>query len=64
MIEILIATAVTCADVSEMVDRIRANNTVDSETKQELVEMYEVDFTEVLDLECDFETQKTTEGTV
>ena len=64
MIEILIATAVTCADVSEMVDRIRANNTVDSETKQELVEMYEVDFTEVLDLECDFGTQKTTEGTV
>jgi len=64
MIEILIATAVTCADVSELVDRIRANNTVDSETKQELVEMYEVDFTKVLDLECDFETQKTTEGTV
>ena len=64
MIEILIATAVTCADVSEMVDRIRRNNTVDSETKQELVEMYEVHFTEVMDLECNFETKKTTEGTV
>jgi len=64
MIEILIATAVTCADVSEMVDRIRRNNTVDSETKQELVEMYEVHFTEVMDLECNFETQKPTEGTV
>ena len=47
-----------------MVDRIRRNNTVDSETKQELVEMYEVHFTEVMDLECNFETQKPTEGTV
>ena len=64
MIPLLLATALVCADVSEMVDRIRRNNTVDSETKQELVEMYEVHFTEVMDLECNFETQKPTEGTV
>ena len=51
--EFLIATAVmTCTDVSEMIDRVNMNRTISAFHKQEVVEMYQVHFTEALDLEC------------
>ena len=52
MIPILIATSLTCADISEMVDRVRRNTTVDSATKQEIVEIYQVHLLEATGLEC------------
>ena len=55
MIPILIATSITCADVSEMVDRTKVNNSVDSQTKQEIVEIYQIDFTNALGLECNWD---------
>jgi hypothetical protein len=55
--EFLLATALTCADVSEMVDRVKVNNTVNSETKQEIVEMYQVHFTEAVGLECTWDAK-------
>ncbi len=55
MIPILIATSITCADVSEMVDRAKVNNSVDSQTKQEIVEIYQIDFTKALGLECNWD---------
>ena len=55
MIPILIATSITCADVSEMVDRTKVNNSVDSQTKQEIVEIYQIDFTKALGLECNWD---------
>ena len=50
--EFLIATALTCADVSEMIDRVNVNNSVNAQTKQEIVEIYQIDFTEAVGLEC------------
>ena len=50
--EFLIATALTCADVSEMIDRVNVNNSVNAQTKQEIVEIYQIDLTEVVGLEC------------
>ena len=55
MIPILIATSITCADVSEMVNRTKVNNSVDSQTKQEIVEIYQIDFTKALGLECNWD---------
>jgi hypothetical protein len=57
MIPILIATSLTCADVSEMVDRVRKNTTVDSATKQEIVEIYQVHLLEATGLECDWDAK-------
>tara|TARA_Y100001970_G_scaffold293170_1_gene438291 strand:- start:2984 stop:3163 length:180 start_codon:yes stop_codon:yes gene_type:complete len=57
MIPILIATSLTCADVSEMVDRVRKNTTVDAATKQEIVEIYQVHLLEATGLECDWDAK-------
>ena len=50
--EFLIATALTCADVSEMVDRIERNNTVSGAAKQEIVDIYKIHLVEATGLEC------------
>ena len=55
MIPILIATSITCADVSEMVDRAKVNDSVNSQIKQEIVEIYQIDFTKALGLECNWD---------
>jgi len=55
--EFLIATALTCADVSEMVDRVNVNNSVNAQTKQEIVEIYQIDLTEVVGLECTWDAK-------
>ncbi len=57
MIPILIATSLTCADISEMVDRVRRNTTVDTATKQEIVEIYQVHLLEATGLECDWDAK-------
>ena len=56
--EFLIATAVmTCTDVSDMIDRVNMNRTISSMHKQEVVEMYQIHFTEALDLECNWDAK-------
>ena len=57
MIPILIATSLTCADISEMVDSVRRNTTVDTATKQEIVEIYQVHLLEATGLECDWDAK-------
>jgi|TARA_B100000214_G_scaffold318127_1_gene252289 hypothetical protein len=53
--EFLIATALTCADVSEMVDRIERNNTVSGAAKQEIVDIYKIHLVEATGLECNWD---------
>ena len=55
MIPILIATSLTCTDISEMVDRVSKNTTVNSDTKQEIVEIYQKHLTEASGLECNWD---------
>ena len=50
--EFLIAAALTCADVSRLVDRAEAKRDLSPETKQEIVEMYQIHLTEAVGLEC------------
>ena len=55
--EFLLATALTCADVSEMIDRVNVNNTVNAQIKQEIVEIYQIDLTEAVGLECTWDAK-------
>ena len=55
--EFLLAAAMTCADVSEMIDRVNVNNTVNAQTKQEIVEIYQIDLTEAVGLECTWDAK-------
>tara|TARA_B100000029_G_scaffold97055_1_gene87339 strand:+ start:1093 stop:1269 length:177 start_codon:yes stop_codon:yes gene_type:complete len=55
--EFLIAAALTCADLSEMIDRVRVNNTVNSEVKQEIVEMYQIHLADAVGLECTWDAK-------
>ncbi len=56
--EFLIATALTCADISRLVDRAQTYDAViSSETRQEIVEMYQVHLTEVVGLECTWDAK-------
>ena len=58
LMEFLLATALTCADVSEMIDRVNVNNTVNAQTKQEIVEIYQIDLTEAVGLECTWDAKE------
>ena len=53
--EFLIATALSCADISEMVDRINKNTTVSGAEKQEIVDIYKVQLVEATGLECNWD---------
>ncbi len=53
--DILLAAAFTCADISEMVDRVRVNNTVSSSQKDYIVEIYRKDLVEAIGIECDWD---------
>ncbi len=55
--DILIAAAFTCADVSEMVDKVRVNNTVSSSQKEYIIEIYRKDLVEVLNLQCNWDAK-------
>ena len=54
--DILIAAAAfSCADISEMVNRVRVNNTISSSQKEYVVDMYQVDLVEALGIECEWD---------
>ena len=55
--EFLIAAALTCADLSEMIDRVRVNNTVNSEVKKEIVEMYQIHLADAVGLESTWDAK-------
>jgi len=56
--EFLIATALTCADISRLVDRAQTYDaSISSETRQEIVEIYQIDLAEVVGLECTWDAK-------
>ena len=55
--EFLIAAALTCADVSKLVDRAQTERNLSAETRQEIVEMYQVHLTEAVGLECTWDAK-------
>ncbi|ADO98589.1 hypothetical protein PRSM4_206 [Prochlorococcus phage P-RSM4] len=58
MIPILIATAVTCADIQPLIERARIYEGIDEQSRQEIIEIYQVDFTNAVGLECDWDANE------
>ena len=58
MIPILIATAVTCADIQPLVERARTYDGIDEQSRQEIIEIYQVDFAKHVGLECDWDANE------
>ena len=58
MIPNLIATAsITCADISTLVDEARSHRDLTDIEKQEIVSMYQVNLTEAVGIECDWDAK-------
>ena len=55
--EFLIAAALTCADVSKLADRAQTERNLSTETRQEIVEIYQIDLTEAVGLECTWDAK-------
>tara|TARA_B100000131_G_scaffold212287_1_gene204132 strand:+ start:183 stop:359 length:177 start_codon:yes stop_codon:yes gene_type:complete len=55
MIPVLIATAVTCSDISEKIDRVNGKQDISSSTKAEIVEIYKTHLVEAIGLECNWD---------
>ena len=55
--EFLLAAALTCADVSRLVDLSQTERNLSVETRQEIVEMYQVHLTEAVGLECTWDAK-------
>ena len=55
--EFLLAAALTCADVSRLIDRAETKRDLSPETKQEIVEMYQIHLTEAVGLECTWDAK-------
>tara|TARA_B100000287_G_scaffold391404_1_gene403033 strand:- start:613 stop:789 length:177 start_codon:yes stop_codon:yes gene_type:complete len=52
MMPFLIATALTCAEVSEMIDRLNAKKNLSASIKADIVEVYKEYLVEAEGLDC------------
>jgi len=57
MIPILIATAIVCADISEMVDRVNAKHDLTLQEKEEIIAVYQIHLVEATGLECNWDAK-------
>ncbi len=55
MIPFLIATAITCSDISEKIDRVNAKQDLSPTSKAEIVEIYKTHLVESIGLECNWD---------
>jgi hypothetical protein len=55
MIPILIATAITCSDISEKIDRVNSKQDLSPAQKAEIVDVYKVYLVESVGLECNWD---------
>lgn len=57
MIPLLLATALVCADVSEMVDRVNAKKDLSPQQKEEIIAVYQIHLVEATGLVCDWDAK-------
>jgi len=55
MIPILIATAITCSDISEKIDRVNSKQDLSPVQKAEIVDIYKVHLVESVGLDCNWD---------
>jgi len=55
MIPFLVATAVTCSDISAKIDRVNARKDLSPSTRADIVEIYKTHLVEATGLECNWD---------
>ena len=55
LVGLLLATGMTCADVSERIQRVRNHEDLTPIQREEIIEIYSVHLTESLGLTCDWD---------
>jgi len=55
LIGILLAAGMTCADVSEKINRVRNHKDLTPQQREEVVEIYSVHLIKSLGMECDWD---------
>ena len=55
MIPILLATAVTCADIDELILRARNYPDIDEIARQDIIDLYQNDFAKSIGIECEWD---------
>jgi len=51
----MLASATTCSDISEKIERARNHPELSPEARAEVIDLYQNDLTEVLGLKCDWD---------
>ena len=57
LLGLLLASATTCSDISEKIERARNHKTLSPEAKAEVIELYKVHLAEAVGLECDWDAK-------
>tara|TARA_A100001035_G_scaffold76547_1_gene58966 strand:- start:2 stop:190 length:189 start_codon:yes stop_codon:yes gene_type:complete len=57
LLGIMLASATTCSDISEKVERARNHKQLSQEAKAEVIELYQIYLTEAVGLECDWDAK-------
>ena len=55
MIELLIATSITCADIEGLVARAKSYPDISEYQRQEIIRLYEVDLVRDIGLKCEWD---------
>jgi len=55
--EFLIATAITCSDISEKIDRVNGKYDLSASNKAEIVEIYKTHLVDAIGLDCTWDAK-------
>tara|TARA_B000000557_G_scaffold216765_1_gene183771 strand:- start:270 stop:458 length:189 start_codon:yes stop_codon:yes gene_type:complete len=57
LLGIMLASATTCSDISEKIERARNHKQLSPEAKAEVITLYKVHLAEAVGLECDWDAK-------
>ena len=57
MLELLIATSITCADIEGLVARAKSYPDLTEHERQEIIDLYQIDLVGDLGLECNWDAK-------
>ena len=57
LLGIMLASATTCSDISEKIERARNHKQLSPEARAEVIELYQIYLTEAVGLKCDWDAK-------
>tara|TARA_B100000902_G_C26523036_1_gene534191 strand:- start:145 stop:321 length:177 start_codon:yes stop_codon:yes gene_type:complete len=55
--EFLIATALTCSDISDQIQKVQINQTINAAIRKEIIDVYQTHLPEAYDIECTWDAK-------